>query len=144
MHGGQRRAAALSNSIGSKPCPLSGVTPLYPGRMPISIVEVIAEMWKVAATSTRSNELARPGVARPGDGMAHRGRLSVQHGSLSRVFISDRGRPTHVLLSIELYQRPLDERGSIVEAVSMSGGSLRREPSWRYRSPERTRARTVL
>lgn len=37
------------------------------------------------------------------------------------VFITDRGRPAHVLLSIEEYQRISGKRGNIVEALSMPG-----------------------
>ena len=37
------------------------------------------------------------------------------------VFITDRGRPAHVLLSIEAYQRITGERRSLVEALSMAG-----------------------
>ncbi len=37
------------------------------------------------------------------------------------VFITDRGKPAHVLLSIEEYQRLSGERRSIVAALSMPG-----------------------
>ncbi|APH54676.1 Hypothetical protein GbCGDNIH9_8560 [Granulibacter bethesdensis] len=37
------------------------------------------------------------------------------------VFITDRGKPTHVLLSIEEYQRITGKRRSIVDALSMPG-----------------------
>ena len=37
------------------------------------------------------------------------------------VFITDRGRPAHVLLSIEDYQRLAGQQRSIVEALSMPG-----------------------
>jgi prevent-host-death family protein len=37
------------------------------------------------------------------------------------VFITDRGKPAHVLLSIEEYQRITARRRSIVEALSMPG-----------------------
>jgi prevent-host-death family protein len=37
------------------------------------------------------------------------------------VFITDRGRPRHVLLSIEEYRRLAGQRRSIVEALAMSG-----------------------
>jgi prevent-host-death family protein len=37
------------------------------------------------------------------------------------VFITDRGKPAHVLLSIEDYQRLTSQRRSIVEALSMPG-----------------------
>jgi prevent-host-death family protein len=37
------------------------------------------------------------------------------------VFITDRGKPAHVLLSIEEYQRLTGGRRSIVDALSMPG-----------------------
>lgn len=37
------------------------------------------------------------------------------------VFITDRGRPAHVLLSIEEYQRLAGRRRSIIDALSMPG-----------------------
>lgn len=37
------------------------------------------------------------------------------------VFITDRGKLAHVLLSIEEYQRITDKRRSIVDALSMPG-----------------------
>jgi hypothetical protein len=37
------------------------------------------------------------------------------------VFITDRGKPAHVLLSIEDYTRLAGPRRSIVDALSMSG-----------------------
>jgi prevent-host-death family protein len=37
------------------------------------------------------------------------------------VIITDRGKPAHVLLSIEEYQRITGERRSIVDALSMPG-----------------------
>ncbi len=37
------------------------------------------------------------------------------------VFITDRGRPAHVLLSIEEYLRISGERRSVVESLSMPG-----------------------
>ncbi len=37
------------------------------------------------------------------------------------VFITDRGKPAHVLLSIEEYQRITGHRRNIVEALSMPG-----------------------
>lgn len=37
------------------------------------------------------------------------------------VFITDRGRPAHVLLSIEEYIRITGQRRTIVEALSMPG-----------------------
>lgn len=37
------------------------------------------------------------------------------------VFITDRGKPAHVLLCIEDYQRLAEDRRSLVEALSMAG-----------------------
>lgn len=37
------------------------------------------------------------------------------------VFITDRGRPAHVLLSIEAYRRLTGERRSITDALTMPG-----------------------
>jgi prevent-host-death family protein len=37
------------------------------------------------------------------------------------VFITDRGKPAHVLLSIQEYQRITGKQRSIVEALSMPG-----------------------
>ena len=37
------------------------------------------------------------------------------------VFITDRGKPAHVLLSIEEYQRLSGKRRNIVDALSMTG-----------------------
>jgi prevent-host-death family protein len=37
------------------------------------------------------------------------------------VFITDRGKPAHVLLSFEEYQRLTQKRRTIVEALSMPG-----------------------
>jgi prevent-host-death family protein len=37
------------------------------------------------------------------------------------VFITDRGRPAHVLLSIEEYQRLTGKKRSVVDALSMPG-----------------------
>ena len=37
------------------------------------------------------------------------------------VFITDRGRPAHVLLSIEDYRRLAGQRRSLVQALSMPG-----------------------
>ena len=37
------------------------------------------------------------------------------------VFITDRGKPAHVLLSIEMYYRLVGKRRSIVDALSMPG-----------------------
>lgn len=41
--------------------------------------------------------------------------------SAGPVFITDRGRPSHVLLTIEMYQRLVGVRRSIVDALSMPG-----------------------
>lgn len=41
--------------------------------------------------------------------------------SAGPVFITDRGKPAHVLLSIEDYQRLTGERRNIVDALSMPG-----------------------
>lgn len=40
---------------------------------------------------------------------------------LGPVFITDRGRPAHVLLSIEDYQRLTGQRRNLVEALAMPG-----------------------
>ena len=37
------------------------------------------------------------------------------------VFITDRGKPAHVLLSIQDYRRLAGERRSLVDALSMAG-----------------------
>lgn len=37
------------------------------------------------------------------------------------VFITDRGKPAHVLLSVEEYRRLSGERRNLVEALSMPG-----------------------
>jgi prevent-host-death family protein len=37
------------------------------------------------------------------------------------VFITDRGKPAHVLLSIEEYQRLTNQHRSLVEALTMPG-----------------------
>jgi prevent-host-death family protein len=37
------------------------------------------------------------------------------------VFITDRGKPAHVLLSIEEYQRLSGQRRSVLDALSMPG-----------------------
>jgi prevent-host-death family protein len=39
------------------------------------------------------------------------------------VVITDRGRPAHVLLSFEAYQRLTGQRRSIAEALSMTDGA---------------------
>lgn len=43
---------------------------------------------------------------------------AAEHGP---VFITDRGKPAHVLLSIEEYRRLTGRRRNIVEALSMPG-----------------------
>lgn len=40
---------------------------------------------------------------------------------LGPVFITDRGKPSHVLLSIEDYRRLAGQRRSLVDALSMPG-----------------------
>lgn len=46
------------------------------------------------------------------------------------VFITDRGRPAHVLLSIEEYQRLVGGTSSIVDLLAMPGAeSIEFEPS---------------
>ena len=45
------------------------------------------------------------------------------------VFITDRGKPAHVLLSMEEYQRLSGQRRSILEALSMPGlGDIEFDP----------------
>lgn len=45
------------------------------------------------------------------------------------VFITDRGRPAHVLLTIEEYQKITDKRESIVDLLAMpDGGEIEFEP----------------
>ncbi|VTU45591.1 Phd_YefM (plasmid) [Variovorax sp. SRS16] len=46
-------------------------------------------------------------------------RRAAQNGP---VFITDRGRPAHVLLAIEEYQRLAGPRASIAELLAMPGG----------------------
>jgi prevent-host-death family protein len=46
-------------------------------------------------------------------------RRAAQNGP---VFITDRGRPAHVLLAIEEYQRLAGPRASIVELLAMPAG----------------------
>ncbi len=41
--------------------------------------------------------------------------------SAGPVFITDRGRPAHVLLTIEDYQRLTGKRRSVVDALAMPG-----------------------
>ncbi|MBP1151355.1 MULTISPECIES: type II toxin-antitoxin system Phd/YefM family antitoxin [unclassified Methylocaldum] len=47
-----------------------------------------------------------------------RAKRAAEHGP---VFITDRGKPSHVLLSIEEYRRLTGKRRNIVEALSMPG-----------------------
>jgi prevent-host-death family protein len=47
---------------------------------------------------------------------------SAQRGP---VFITDRGRPAHVLLSIEAYEKLTGTQTSIVELLAMPGGKTR-------------------
>ena len=48
-----------------------------------------------------------------------RAKKAARHGP---VFITDRGRPAHVLLTIEDYQRLSGERMSLREALEQRGG----------------------
>lgn len=41
--------------------------------------------------------------------------------NLGPVFITDRGRPAHVLLSIEAYRRLLGDRNAIADLLAMPG-----------------------
>lgn len=47
-----------------------------------------------------------------------RAKKAARHGP---VFITDRGTPAHVLLSIEDYQRLIGKKRSLVEALAMPG-----------------------
>ena len=47
-----------------------------------------------------------------------RAKKAARHGP---VFITDRGTPAHVLLSIEEYQRLIGKKRSLIEALSMPG-----------------------
>ncbi len=42
--------------------------------------------------------------------------------AMGPVFITDRGKPAHVLLSIETYKRLTGERRKIADALAMPGG----------------------
>ncbi len=44
------------------------------------------------------------------------------------VFITDRGRPAHVLISIEQYRRLTGERGNIVQMLAMAADDVEFEP----------------
>ena len=45
------------------------------------------------------------------------------------VFITDRGRPAHVLVSIEDYRQLTHSQSSIVELLAMPGGDIDFEPA---------------
>jgi len=47
-----------------------------------------------------------------------RAKRAAKHGP---VFITDRGKPAHVLLSIEEYQRLTGQRRSLLEVLAMPG-----------------------
>lgn len=47
-----------------------------------------------------------------------RAKKAAKHGP---VFITDRGKPAHVLLSIEEYQRLTKQRRNIADALAMPG-----------------------
>lgn len=49
-----------------------------------------------------------------------RAKRAADHGP---VFITDRGRPAHVLLSFEDYQRLTKQRRSIADALAMAEGA---------------------
>lgn len=49
---------------------------------------------------------------------ASEAKRAANHGP---VFITDRGRPAHVLLSIEDYQRLTQQRRNIADALAMPG-----------------------
>jgi prevent-host-death family protein len=53
------------------------------------------------------------------------------------VFITDRGRPAHVLLSIEEYRRLLGERGRIAELLAFPGAEDIELPLIRQDEPAR-------
>ena len=54
------------------------------------------------------------------------------------VFITDRGRPTHVLMSIEAFQRLSGETETIVDLLALPGAPAAPEPAgsdaWRHRA----------
>ena len=60
-------------------------------------------------TAVASHELSQ------GNGRAKRAALS------GPVFITDRGKPAHVLLSLDDYQRLTQQHRSIAEALAMEG-----------------------
>jgi prevent-host-death family protein len=43
--------------------------------------------------------------------------------NIGPVFITDRGRPAHVLMSMELYQRLTGNQGKIADLLAMPGGA---------------------
>jgi prevent-host-death family protein len=49
---------------------------------------------------------------------ASRAKKAAEHGP---VFITDRGKPRHVLLSIEEYRRIIGVRGNIADLLAMPG-----------------------
>lgn len=49
-----------------------------------------------------------------------RAKKAAKHGP---VFITDRGKPAHVLLSIEEYQRLTKQRRNIADALAMPGAA---------------------
>lgn len=46
------------------------------------------------------------------------------------VFVTDRGRPTHVLLSMDTFRQLAGQGGSVLEALSMEE-PIAFEPDWR-------------
>jgi len=48
-------------------------------------------------------------------------RRALEAASRGPVFIADGGRPAHVLLTIEDYQKLVDSRASIVDLLAMPG-----------------------
>lgn len=60
---------------------------------------------------------------------------------LEPVFVTDRGRPTHVLMSIEAYRRLLGQTETIVDLLAMPGGpplgAVRSTETWSRWGPER-------
>jgi PHD/YefM family antitoxin component YafN of YafNO toxin-antitoxin module len=51
---------------------------------------------------------------------ANRAKKAAKHGP---VFITDRGRPTHVLLTIEDYQKLAGAQATIVDMLAMPGAA---------------------
>jgi prevent-host-death family protein len=54
-----------------------------------------------------------------------RAKKAASHGP---VFITDRGRPAHVLLTIEDYRRLTGEHMSLAEALAQAGADLEFDP----------------